>query len=83
MNLAPAVLLEIIKYDGLIVSPYMWRWTKPDDTNGPSSRGLQPVTPRTHAELSACVDAEGAFGARPPACIPITTTDLKTLSEIF
>jgi hypothetical protein len=52
----------------------MRRWTEPDDTSRPLSRGLQPVTPRLHAELSARVSAEGAFGVRPPAYVPTTSS---------
>jgi hypothetical protein len=42
----------------------MRRWTEPDDTSGPSSWGLWPITSRIQAKLSARVDAEGGLCCR-------------------
>jgi hypothetical protein len=36
MNPVPAVLSEIIKYEGLTMSQYARRLAEPDDTGGPS-----------------------------------------------
>jgi hypothetical protein len=67
-----AIMLEIIKCEGLSVSPCVQRLTTPDDARGPSSLGLRPTSSQTQRN-SVCMmvlRGGGAFGARPPACVP-------------
>jgi hypothetical protein len=63
------VLLEIIRCEGSFVSQCMQRLTAPDGTKGPLAPSFRPV-PSQKQWSSMHMVTLGAFGVRPPACVP-------------